>query len=106
MATAEQILVEVVVALEERQVLIPIYVPADAEAGEAVDMADIQERFPEIDLAASQLAIWGSPVERNHALKASDRVEILRPLKIDPRDARRELARDGQFMGSSGPEEG
>ena len=105
MATAEQISVEIVVALKERQMLIPFDVPADAKAGEAVDLADIQEHFPEIDLAASELAIWGNPVERNHVLKAGDRVEILRPLQIDPRDARRELARDGQFMGSSTPEE-
>ena len=43
--------------------------------------------------------MWGRVVSPQQTLRDGDRVEILRPLEIDPRDARRHLAREGQFMG-------
>ena len=37
-----------------------------------------------------QTAIWGKPVELPHVLQAGDRLELLRPLRVDPKVARRE----------------
>jgi uncharacterized protein len=39
-------------------------------------------------------------------LNAGDRVEIYRPLLVDPRAARRELAAAGKSMGKSGRRRG
>ena len=37
-----------------------------------------------------QTAVWGQPVEPSHLLKDGDRLEVLRPLRVDPKVARRE----------------
>ena len=37
-----------------------------------------------------QTAVWGKPVERTYLLKDGDRLEVLRPLRVDPKVARRE----------------
>ena len=37
-----------------------------------------------------QTAIWGKPVELQQVLQAGDRLELLRPLRVDPKVARRE----------------
>ena len=37
-----------------------------------------------------QFAVWGRPVALDHALKDGDRLEVLRPLRVDPKVARRE----------------
>jgi putative ubiquitin-RnfH superfamily antitoxin RatB of RatAB toxin-antitoxin module len=39
------------------------------------------------------VAIFGERVERDARLQDGDRVELLRPLSIDPKDARRRRAR-------------
>lgn len=102
MAAAETICVEVVVALPGKQELVRLRVPADATAADALLSADLGAKFPGIDLGTARIAIWGKPAERICRLRDGDRVEVLRELEIDPREARRELARAGQFMGGSG----
>jgi len=37
-----------------------------------------------------QTAVWSKPVERTQTLKDGDRLEVLRPLRVDPKVARRE----------------
>ena len=101
MATADEIQVEVVVARPDRQALCSLRLPTGTDAAGAVTRADLQATFPDIELQACKLAVWGRPVAADHVLADGDRVEVLRPLELDPRDARRELAKDGQFMGTS-----
>jgi putative ubiquitin-RnfH superfamily antitoxin RatB of RatAB toxin-antitoxin module len=36
------------------------------------------------------LAVWGRKVSSHHILKDGDRLELIRPLKVDPKVARRE----------------
>ena len=96
MATAERIRVEVVAALRSKQAIVRLAVPAAAA---------LEDAFPDIDIGQSRLAVWGQPVARDQPLQSGDRVEVLRPLTIDPRDARRELAKSGKSMGASDPQE-
>ena len=42
------------------------------------------------------IAIFGVRVERDHLLHEGDRVELLRPLLADPKDARRRRAARGR----------
>ncbi|MSQ65019.1 MAG: RnfH family protein [Limnohabitans sp.] len=37
-----------------------------------------------------QTAVWGKLVDSAHPLKDGDRLEVLRPLRVDPKVARRE----------------
>lgn len=90
--------VEVVCALPSRQELVSLQVPPGTTAREVVTLAKLQDRCPEVDVAAAPLAVYGVVVNDSHPVRAGDRVEILRPLQRDPRDARRELAARGKTM--------
>jgi putative ubiquitin-RnfH superfamily antitoxin RatB of RatAB toxin-antitoxin module len=48
------------------------------------------EKFPEIDNLRIPLGIWGRKVGLSHVLRNQDRVEVYRPLRVDPKVARRE----------------
>lgn len=101
MASAEEsIRIEVVAATPERQELVDISVAAGATAGDAIDQSGVADLFPKIDFANCEVAVWGRVADRATVLKPGDRVEILRTLEKDPREARREIASEGGFMGS------
>jgi hypothetical protein len=86
--------------LPERQELVTIDIEQSSSCIDAVSKSGIAARFPDLDLARFSIAIWGRPARLVDKLKDGDRVEILRPLAIDPRDARRRLAMAGKYMGT------
>lgn len=90
-----QIAVEVAYALPERQHLIELMVPAGTTALEAVRLSNIAREFPGIDPATVPMGIFSKPLDgktlplpQDYRLKPRDRVEIYRPLTIDPKAAR------------------
>jgi uncharacterized protein len=101
---SERIAVEVACAEADRQTVIALEVPAGCTAGEAVEHSGILARHPALDSGACGVGIYGREVDRGRVLAAGDRVEILRPLREDPRERRRRLARQGRTMsgGSAG----
>lgn len=103
MASGDRIPVEVVAATPEIQVLVSLSVPAGTTARQSLGLAGIAEKVSGLDASQCPLAIWGAPVADHHVLQANDRVEVLRPLVMNPRDARRKLAIEGQVMGVSTP---
>jgi putative ubiquitin-RnfH superfamily antitoxin RatB of RatAB toxin-antitoxin module len=100
MPSAESIAIELAYGTAERQVLIEYRVPDGTTMGEAIDLSGIAETIAEIDFATLEAGIWGKPFNRSHCVVAGDRIELYRPLQIDPRDARRELAAAGMSMGT------
>ena len=98
-ARNETVCVEIVCGLPDRQELLTVEVAAGASCAEAISMSGLAERFPELDLAALSIAVWGSPVSRDRRVRDGDRLELLRELAIDPRDARRQRALAGEYMG-------
>lgn len=104
MTSNKTIRVEVVFGLPERQTLVSINLSPAANCAAAISQSGIAADYPEYDLAILPIAIWGRPAKRNDGLKDGDRVEILRSLEIDPRDARRQLATEGRFMGGAAME--
>lgn len=90
-----QISVEVVYATPERQEIMSAVLEDGATAYDAVVASGITQVFPEIDLEAMDLGIYGKVIKlpKIHALRDGDRVEIYRPLKIDPKQARINRAR-------------
>lgn len=87
--------VELVFVAVNRQELQGLEVAAGTTVGDALVESGIQERFAEFDLPAAPIGIWGRPVDRVEVLKEGDRVEIYRPLMIDPKAARRLRAEQG-----------
>lgn len=82
--------VEVAYATPERQEILNLSVPAGTSVLEAARLSGICERFPEIDLQSASLGVFGKVVKNpgSQVLTEGQRVEIYRPLKIDPKQAR------------------
>ena len=93
--------IEVALALPDRQELISLAVDKDTTVEMAISLSAIGDKFPEADLSTYQTGIWGKLVNRDHPLQEGDRLELVRPLLMDPRDARRQLALSGQSMGKA-----
>jgi hypothetical protein len=87
-----EIAVEVVLALPDRVVLRRVLIAADATAAEAVAAASLEGEGVPID--HQRLGIFGRRVAPEQKLRDGDRIEIYRPLALDPKDARRRRARD------------
>lgn len=84
--------VEVVYALPEGFDAVCITLAQGATAMEAVRRSGILDRHPEIDLDGQKLGIYGKVVPASARLADGDRVEIYRPLALDPKEARRRRA--------------
>ncbi len=95
---ADEISVEVVFATPGEQRLVSLSLPPGSTVNDAIVKSRLDAHFPSQDFAVSEVGIWGRVVERDQELATGDRVEIYRPLKMDPREARRRLAAAGQTM--------
>jgi putative ubiquitin-RnfH superfamily antitoxin RatB of RatAB toxin-antitoxin module len=82
--------VEVVVCTGPRQVLIA-HIPSGISliASQAKALALQQLGLDVSQFAQWRCAVWGKAVKPEYVLKAGDRLDILRPLLVDPKEARR-----------------
>lgn len=86
--------VTVVYALPERYWSVPLVLPADARVADALVQARLRGSIAEMDIDPVRLAIFSRPATPDTRLRDGDRIEILRPLLADPKQARRERASD------------
>jgi uncharacterized protein len=94
MANADTINIEVAYALPDEQILLALEVPGGSTVLDAVQISGLVARFPAISRAETRFGIFGK-IEKEPALrrlKAGERVEIYRPLLIDPKEARKARA--------------
>lgn len=92
---ADGLSVEVALALPGRQVLLTVNVGKGASVADVIADSGIESRFPDMGIADMPVGIWGRRVSPDTKVRAGDRVELYRPLEVDPREARRERARAG-----------
>ena len=85
--------VEVAFASPQRQRVIALQVSEGTRARDAVKQSGVAADFPEIDPDRCPLGIFGERIGDDVELRPGDRVEIYRPLRVDPREARRQRAR-------------
>ena len=88
----DEILVEVAYALPEEQVIISIKVPKKINVKQAIEKSGIQKKFSDIDLSKNKIGIFGKQTTLDHLLSDKDRIEIYRPLILDPKEMRRKRA--------------
>jgi len=88
----KRIVVTVVYALADQATEIRLALPAGSLVADALARSGMAERHPEIDLATAAVGIYGTRVRRDTLLADGDRVEIYRPLLIDPKERRRRRA--------------
>lgn len=87
--------VEVLYALATAQEPVILELPAGVSAGEAVVASGLPARHG-LPTGSWHLGIGGRAVKPGHLLRDGDRVEILRPLACDPKEARRRRARNSR----------
>jgi putative ubiquitin-RnfH superfamily antitoxin RatB of RatAB toxin-antitoxin module len=85
--------IEVVHALPDRQRVVTLPLPAAGlTALAAVEQSGLLDEFPELRDQTLVLGIYGTPCTHEQVLRDRDRVEIYRPLQVDPRMQRRQRA--------------
>jgi putative ubiquitin-RnfH superfamily antitoxin RatB of RatAB toxin-antitoxin module len=95
----DEIAVEVAYAERDRQTVLAIVVPRGTTASLAVELSGIRAAHPGI-AADAPLGVHGRIVAAGQVLQDGDRVELYRPLPVDPKETRRRLAREGRTMGT------
>lgn len=89
MVTEKKISVEVAYATPMRQKIIALQVDMDCSILDAVQQSGILEVFPEINLAEQKVGVFSQTKKLSDILHNGDRVEIYRPLTMDPKEARK-----------------
>jgi putative ubiquitin-RnfH superfamily antitoxin RatB of RatAB toxin-antitoxin module len=89
---AEERSISVVYALADRQEIVKLAVASTTTVAEAVEQSGLLQRFPEIAAQPLRCAVYARVVELTSIVGEGDRIEILRPLLIDPKENRRQVA--------------
>ncbi|AVP95995.1 RnfH family protein [Ahniella affigens] len=84
--------VQIVYALPDRVWQQTLVVPEGSVLADAVQASNMLEACPETGDWATRVGIHGRRVAPETKLRDQDRIEIYRPLLIDPKDARRQRA--------------
>lgn len=91
--SGRNVTIEVAYAHSAReQVVVSFEVPAGSTVEHAVRVSGILDRFPHIDLSTDAVGIFGQRASLKDAISNGDRIEIYRPLIVDPKQARRRRA--------------
>jgi len=69
---------------------IELVLPVGANVSVALQASAVQTLCPDLDFHKALVGIWGRKVSHGHILRDRDRIEIYRPLKVNPKVARRE----------------
>lgn len=96
---SDSIPVEVAYALPDKQKIITLNIRPGMTALQAAEVSGIAFEFPDIDFETVKMGIFGKlfgtkglqPADE-YVLQAMDRVEIYRPLLVDPKEVRRRRA--------------
>ncbi|WP_040725456.1 RnfH family protein [Thiomicrorhabdus sp. Kp2] len=85
---ADTIQIEVAYALEEVQYLFSEQVEQGTTVAQALEQSKLLQELP--GLVTDKVGIFGKLVTPDTILREGDRIEVYRPLKVDPRDRRRQ----------------
>jgi len=67
-----------------------IQLPEGSTVQDAIVASKLKPLFPKIDWLTLTPGIWGRVTSLSVTLRQGDRIELCRPLKVDPKVARRE----------------
>lgn len=68
---------------------VSLTLPPGATVADALRASGLQARYPDAALDALPVGVWGAFCRRDDVLRDRDRVELYRPLRVDPKEARR-----------------
>ncbi len=81
--------IRVAYATREEQVIIELTVPDGTTIQDAIQRSGILSRYPDIDLRRQGVGVFGQARALDYCPRTGDRIEIYRPLVLDPKEARR-----------------
>lgn len=84
--------VEVAYALPDKQTLLQLEVKGNSTVEEVILESGILDLYPEIDLDKQKVGIFSKLAKMDDHLHDGDRIEIYRPLLIDPKEVRKQRA--------------
>jgi uncharacterized protein len=99
-AMSASLSIDVCYALPGAQTLIPVRLPQGATLEQAIDASGILQRHPDIDLTKQKVGVFGKQKPLDALLADHDRVEIYRPLIVDPKLARQRRVEKTRKEGS------
>lgn len=68
---------------------VAVSLEAGATVADALRESGLMQRHAGIDTAQAAIGVWGVLVALGDRLRDRDRVEVYRPLQVDPKEARR-----------------
>jgi hypothetical protein len=86
---ASRIRVEVVYALPGEQTLYACELAAGSRVRDAIEQSGLLRSYPALCVDEAKLGIFGRFCTLDDAVEDGDRIEIYRPLRADPKEARR-----------------
>jgi uncharacterized protein len=92
--------IDVCYALPGSQTLLSVELAPGATVRQAIDASGILERHPEIDRSKLKVGVYGKLRPLDAVLADHDRVEIYRPLIVDPKAARQRRVDKSRKSGS------
>ncbi len=69
---------------------VALQLPSGSRLVDALRASELLAGMPDADVDALQTGVWGRKMAPEEGLRDGDRVELYRPLKVDPKVARRE----------------
>lgn len=91
-AGQDKICIEVVLAMPDKQEIVPLEVQPGTSLLDAIELSGLTEKFSGFELDLAKVGIFGHKVEPERVLRDGDRVEIYRSLIADPKEVRRQRA--------------
>jgi putative ubiquitin-RnfH superfamily antitoxin RatB of RatAB toxin-antitoxin module len=100
MPAPDVIAISVAYAGPDDQAVVSLNVSSGTTLRAAIERSRIMSRFPEIELSHNRVGVFGQLRDLGDMVAAGDRVEIYRPLAIDPKEAR---SKRKQLLGTTAP---
>lgn len=91
-STSKKITIEVIYALPNKQEIISLEVDNSCTVEQVIKLSKVLETYPELDFENIQVGIFSKKCKLTDNLHDFDRIEIYRPLIIDPKQARKNRA--------------
>ncbi len=89
MASAERVRATVVYLSPQRQLVLPVDVAQGSSLQDAVAASGLLQQAPELAGQPLDVGVFNRLREPREPVRDGDRIEVYRPLAIDPKEARR-----------------
>jgi len=86
-------IVEVAYALPEEQFLVKVELDPGATVLQAIEKSGVVAKFAEININEIKVGVFSRACKLDRVLEPGERVEVYRPLLLDPKEKRRQRAK-------------